>query len=278
MVHPKMEYSECKQKKMKNLKTITVETIEGIQYISLNRPEVRNAFNDKMIEELNEAFREIREDTQIKALVIRGNGPVFSAGADLNWMKQVVAYTYEENRKDSEKLQEVFENLYMLPVPTISMVHGACIGGANGLAAASDIVLAENETQFRFSEVRIGLVPATVAPYVIKRTGEHAAKYYMLTGKSFYVKDALRIGLIDTSGNQESLDTELELTLKEVGKNSLQAVRQTKKLINDIGRTNRFSEIKNMSVDSIAKARISEDGQEGMKAFLEKRKPRWLEN
>lgn len=278
MVHPKMEYSECKQKKMKNLKTITAETIEGIQYISLNRPEVRNAFNDKMIEELNEAFREIREDTQIKALVIRGNGPVFSAGADLNWMKQVVAYTYEENRKDSEKLQEVFENLYMLPVPTISMVHGACIGGANGLAAASDIVLAENETQFRFSEVRIGLVPATVAPYVIKRTGEHAAKYYMLTGKSFYVKDALRIGLIDTSGNQESLDTELELTLKEVGKNSLQAVRQTKKLINDIGRTNRFSEIKNMSVDSIAKARISEDGQEGMKAFLEKRKPRWLEN
>jgi methylglutaconyl-CoA hydratase len=263
---------------MKNLQTILVETKEDIRYIYLNRPDVRNAFNDKMIDELNETFGEIQNDSQVKALVIRGNGPVFSAGADLNWMKQVVDYTYEENRKDSEKLQQLFENLYMLPVPTITVVHGACIGGANGLAAASDIVLAENQTQFRFSEVRIGLVPATVAPYVIKRTGEHAAKYYMLTGKSFYVKDALRIGLIDASGNQESLDTEVELILKEVGKNSLQAVRQIKKLINDIGRTNRFSEIKDMSIDAIAKSRISEDGQEGMKAFLEKRKPRWIEN
>ncbi|MGM0531418.1 MAG: enoyl-CoA hydratase-related protein [Bacteroidota bacterium] len=260
---------------MKKLQTITYETVEEIGWISLNRPEVRNAFNDEMIDELNAAFEEIH-NSKAKALVIRGKGPVFSAGADLNWMKKVVGYTYEENRMDSKKLQELFENMYMLPVPTISMIHGACIGGANGLAAASDIVMAENETRFQFSEVRIGLIPATVAPYVIKRTGEHAAKYYMLTGKSFYVKDALRIGLIDTSGNQESLDTELEIILKEVGKNSVQAVKQTKKLINDIGRTNRFNEIREMSIDAIAKARISEDGQEGMKAFLEKRKPRWL--
>jgi len=263
---------------MKNLQTISVETTGNIRYIYLNRPDVRNAFNDKMIDELKEAFGDIQNDNQVKALVIRGNGPAFSAGADLNWMKQVVDYTYEENRKDSEKLQQLFESLYMLSVPTITMVHGACIGGANGLAAASDIVLAENQTQFRFSEVRIGLIPATITPYVIKRTGEHAAKYYMLTGKAFYVKDALRIGLIDASGNKESLDTELELILEEVGKNSLQAVRQIKKLINDIGRTSRFSEIKDMSIDAIAKARVSEDGQEGMKAFLEKRKPQWLEN
>jgi len=273
-----MGYSECKPKKMKNLQTITFETIESIGWITLNRPEVRNAFNDKMIDELNTAFEKIHNDPLTKALVIRGNGPVFSAGADLNWMKKVVDYSYEENRKDSKKLQELFDNLYMLPMPTISVIHGACIGGANGLAAASDIVLAENETQFRFSEVRIGLIPATVAPYVIKRTGEHAAKYYMLTGKSFYVKDALRIGLIDTSGNLESLNTEVEIILKEIGKNSIQAIRQTKKLVNDIGRTNRFNEIKDMSIDAIAKARISKDGQEGMKAFLEKRKPRWLEN
>lgn len=263
---------------MNEFQTIQFEIKNHTGWLSLNRPDVRNAFNDRMIDELWEAFEEIENSAETKALVLRGNGSVFSAGADLNWMKKVVDYSYEENRNDSRKLHELFEKLYMLPVPTIAVIHGVCIGGANGLIAASDIVLAEDKTQFRFSEVRIGLVPATVSPYVMKRTGEYAAKYYMLTGKLFDVKDALRIGLIDTTGNQESLDTEMEIILQELEKNSMDAVRQTKKLINYISMSGMNKEVKKMSIDAIAKARISEEGQEGMKAFLEKRKPRWLEN
>lgn len=263
---------------MNEFKTIQFEIERGIGWLALNRPEVRNAFDDLMIAEMGSVFEKIKMAREINALVIRGNGKVFSAGADLNWMQKVIQNSYKENKKDSKKLQELFENLYLLPVPTIALVHGACIGGANGLIAASDIVLAEYETQFRFGEVRIGLVPATIAPYIINRTGEYAAKYYMLTGRAFNVENALRIGLVDASGNHESLKTELEIILNELGKNSIHAVRQTKRLILNISGSEDFKEVKEITLDAIARARISEDGQEGMKAFLEKRKPQWLEN
>jgi methylglutaconyl-CoA hydratase len=263
---------------MKNYKTIQFEIQDDIGWLILNRPDVRNAFNDEMISEMLSVFDTVKNTQKLNALVIRGNGPVFSAGADLNWMKKVVNYSYEQNKRESKKLQQLFDNIYHLPVPVIAQVHGASIGGANGLIAASDIVLAENETKFRFSEVKIGLVPATIAPYIIRRTGEYNAKYYMLTGRNFTPKEALRIGLIDATGNTESLDTELDIILKELNKNSLQAMMQTKKLINSISNSDNAEKIKELSLDSIAMARISEDGQEGMKAFLEKRNPRWLDN
>jgi methylglutaconyl-CoA hydratase len=178
--------------------------------------------------------------------------------------------------QESGHLQELFDCLYQLAVPTITVVHGACIGGANGLAAASDMVLAEQQTQFRFSEVRIGLVAATIAPFVLRRMGEYAAKYYMLTGRVFRGEEALRTGLVDAAGSEESLDTELDILLKELRQNSPQAMRQTKQLINDITRHTNEEHIKKQTIEAIARARNSRDGQEGMRAFLEKRKPHWF--
>lgn len=261
---------------MKDFKTIEFEIEKQLAYLSLKRPDVRNAFNDQMIAELKEAFTLTSNQQQLTALIIRGKGSVFSAGADLNWMKNTLDYTYEQNRQDSNNLYELFEALYHLEIPTIAVVHGACIGGANGLAAASDIVLAEEQTQFRFSEVRLGLIPATIAPFVIGRMGVQAAKYYMLTGRVFKGKEALRQGLINAAGNKEELDTELDILLRELPRNSPQAMRQTKKLINQISLLQDEQKIKKQTIEAIARARISEEGQEGMQAFLEKRNPRWM--
>ena len=261
---------------MKHFSTIQFHIRERIAHLTLNRPEVRNAFNDPMIAELKEAFALINDHKELIAVILRGNGPVFSAGADLNWMKSTLHYSYEQNHADSNKLQELFEDFYHIGPPSITIVHGACMGGANGLAAASDIVLAEEQTQFRFSEVRVGLIPATIAPFVIRRMGPQTAKYYMLTGKAFRGEEALRNGLVNATGNQEKLDTELDILLKELPTNSPQAMRETKRLINQISMLSDEQDIRERTVDAIATARVSEDGQEGMQAFLEKRKPRWV--
>jgi methylglutaconyl-CoA hydratase len=261
---------------MKDYQTIEFSIQEKIASISLNRPEVRNAFNDTMIKEFTEILDELdTKNEDIRTLILRGNGKVFSAGADLNWMKSMMNYSHEENVEDSRQLYQLFEKIYNLSMPVVTLVHGASIGGANGIIAASDIVLAENNTQFRFSEVKIGLVPATIAPFVVQRAGNHAAKYYMLTGKNFTTKDALRIGLIDSAGNRESIDTELDLLIKEFQKNSPVAVRETKKLLNKIDQYMFGETVKDLSVETISNARVSEEGQEGMKAFLEKREPYW---
>ncbi len=260
---------------MKNFETIQFSVQQGIAQIVLNRPDVRNAFNERMISELREAFSMTAGQEELFALIIKGEGSVFSAGADLNWMKTSMDNDFEQHKQESSQLQKMFEELYQLPVPTIAVIHGACIGGANGLAAASDVVLAETATQFRFSEVRVGLVPATIAPYVMHRMGAYQAKYYMLTGRTFRHEEALRTGLADAVGSREKMDTELELILKELSQNSPQAMRNTKKLMNRISRSHSSEQIKEWTVEAIARARLSEDGQEGMQAFLEKRKPRW---
>jgi len=233
-----------------------------------------------MINELHEIMDELNKNThELRGLILQGNGKVFSAGADINWMKTMANYSAEENKEDAKQLYELFEKIYTLTLPVITIVHGASIGGANGLIAASDIVLAESATHFRFSEVKIGLVPATIAPFVIQRTGNHGAKYYMLTGKNFTAKAALRIGLVNSIGNRESIDTELDLLIKEFQKNSPEAVRQTKKLVNKIDQHVFDETIKDLTIDTIIQSRISNEGQEGMKAFLEKRAPYWkIEN
>lgn len=261
---------------MNPYKTIKLDISERTGRLTLNRPDVRNAFNDQMIGELKEAIARAAEHKDLVALILSGSGPVFSGGADLNWMKSSLNNTFEENLTESSNLQELFSQLYHLPVPTIAMIHGACIGGANGLAAACDIVLAEEQTRFRFSEVKVGLIPATIAPYIMERMGTQAAKYYMLTGKTFLGEEALRNGLVNATGNQEKLDTELDILLKELPRNSPQAMRATKKLIHQISIASDPQKIRQETVNAIAEARVSSDGQEGMQAFLDKRKPRWV--
>ncbi len=263
---------------MKEYKTIEYKETNDVVTISLNKPGKRNAFNDEMIHELKDVFRKISDNPSIRAMILQGKGEVFSAGADLNWMKKMKEFSYEENLKDSENLQELFETLYSLPVTTISKIHGACIGGAIGLAAASDIVLAKEDTLFRFGEVKLGLIPATIAPYVLQRTGLHPVKSYMLTGMNFYTDDALRMRLIDYSGSKESIDTKLDIILKELSKNSPEAVRSTKDMLKKITQTDDEKQTKDLTIELIAKARISKDGQERMATFLEKSKARRRQN
>ncbi|MFO8236126.1 MAG: enoyl-CoA hydratase-related protein [Bacteroidales bacterium] len=258
---------------MNHFGTIEYKDEKQTGTITFNRPEVRNALNETMIEELHELFDKIKKSESVKAIIIQGNGNDFSAGADLNWMKTSINNTYAENYDGSRKLYELFEKLYNLPCLTISVVHGACIGGANGLLAASDIVFAEKKSRFSFSEVKLGLIPATIAPFIIKRMGEFSAKYYMLTGQSFNSKDALRIGLVNYAGETKEIENQLELVLNEVNNNSQKSVIQTKQLINTITKQPDYEGIKTKTIDLISKARISKEGQEGMKSFLEKRKP-----
>jgi len=261
---------------MKTYNTIEVTIKDQIAFLRLNRPEVRNALNAEMISEIREVTDQINKNIMaVRGLVMQGNGKVFSAGADINWMKAMVHNSSEENRKNGEKLYDLFDRFYHLSVPTITLVHGASIGGANGLLAASDMVLTESNTQFRFSEVKIGLVPATIAPFVTRRTGTHLAKYYMLTGKNFNAEDALRIGLADSAGSRESIETELDILIKELNKNSPEAVRETKILLNKIDQNVLNDTIKDLTIETITQARESKEGQEGMKAFLEKRQPYW---
>jgi methylglutaconyl-CoA hydratase len=263
---------------MKKYKTIEYKEINDIVTISLNRPDKRNAFNDEMIGELKEAFGFVEKSPGIRALILEGNGKVFSAGADLNWMKKMKDFSYEENLEDSQNLQELFEKLHSLSVPTITKIHGACIGGAIGLAASSDIVLAKENTVFRFGEVKLGLIPATIAPFVLERTGLHPIKSYMLTGLNFDAHDALRMQLVDFAGSNEAMDTQLDIIIKELNNNSSEAVKNTKKMLQRVTKSSSEDTIKKTTIDMIAKARISEDAQEGMNAFLEKRKASWRKN
>ncbi len=258
---------------MKDYKTIIIEAKNHVISVWLNRPEVHNAMNALMIEELTDAYSSFNND-QTRAIVLRGKGRSFCAGADLNYMKGIASFGKEENREDSLKLARLFQHIYTCPFPTIAMVHGSAYGGANGLLAACDIVLAEENTTFAFSEVKLGIAPATIAPFVIKRIGEFGAKELMITGKRFKSGEALSWKLINKSVADNELETELNRLLLEIKRNGPKAVRAAKKLVHSIigYETDNMLEY---TARIIAELRASEEGQEGMASFLEKRKPNW---
>ncbi|MFP3859853.1 MAG: enoyl-CoA hydratase-related protein [Bacteroidales bacterium] len=261
---------------MKSFHTIEYEENKTVATLRLNRPESRNAINADMIHELHEVFNTVMETKNIKALVIKGKGNVFSAGADLNWMRSNLDSTYADIYDESRKLYELYEKLYNLPCLTMTVAHGASIGGANGLIAASDIAMAETDTTFSFSEVKLALLPATISPFVINRTGEYPAKYYMLTGLKFTSKEALRIGLINQAGDKETIEKQVDKILSEVEYNNYGAMVKTKQLINSINKPMNYEEIKAQTIDLISKARVSEEGREGIESFFEKRTPQWM--
>ena len=179
-------------------KTIKIQLGESMAWINLDRPEVRNALNPLMIHELTEAFGWLGSRDDIRVIILKGNGKAFCAGADLAYMKDMAGYSHEENVTDAEKLSKLFQTIYFCDKAVITVVHGACIGGANGIVAASDIVIAEENTKFAFSEVRLGITPATISPFVVRRIGHTAAKELMLTGRLFYANEALRFRLVNT--------------------------------------------------------------------------------
>jgi methylglutaconyl-CoA hydratase len=239
----------------------------------LNRPKIHNAFNEVMIQELSQAFDELEKDDSVGTIVLRGRGKSFCAGADLNWMKSVVDYSYEQNYQESLNLANCFYKIYTCSKPTIAMVHGAAIGGANGLLASCDMAYAEEETIFSLSEVKIGIVPACISPYVIKRVGEYPAKELMLTGKRIQGEEAERVGLVNKSLSAYELEQYVENILKHLQTSGPKAMTQCKELIYRV--TNEMSLAKAIpyTAEMIATIRASDEGQEGMKAFLEKRKP-----
>ena len=258
---------------MKEHSTIIVEKTENIITIWLNRPEVHNAMNELMIEELTDIFTSTT-DEEIRAVLLRGKGKSFCAGADLNYMKEIASFGIADNKADSMKLANLFNSIYSYPIPTIALVHGAAFGGANGLLAACDIVVAEENTTFAFTEVKLGIAPATISPFVIKRIGEFGAKELMITGKRFKGPEALKWKLVNNSLPEEELEKKLQQLIEEIKRNGPKAVRATKKLIHSIIDSD-IDELIEYTGDLIAELRASDEGQEGMAAFLEKRKSKW---
>lgn len=263
---------------MYKYETIEFEVKDRIGVLWLNRPDIRNAFNSLMISEIIECLESVEHDADILALVIRGKGKVFSAGADINWMKSFSKLSFNEDYQENLHLARCFYMVYTFSKPTISVVHGASFGGANGLLAACDMAYALDDTIFSFSEVKIGIIPATISPYVIKRIGECNARELMLTGKRFSGKEADRKGLVNQSfATQQQLDEYIAGIMAELRTSAPQAMASCKELIFNITKSQNFNETIDYTARMIAEARASEEGQEGMAAFLEKRKPKWVE-
>ncbi len=258
--------------------TVLMDRKEEVVTVTLNRPEVHNAMNDTMIAELTAVFKGFVGKNTTRCVILRGAGKSFCAGADLNYMKSIAGYGFEENEKDSQKLAALFMAIYQCPVPTVAVVHGSAFGGANGLLAACDMVVAAEKTRFAFSEVKLGIAPATIGPFVINRIGEFGAKELMMTGKRFSSKEAEKWHLVNAVVPEEKVEEKLNEIISELMTAAPQAVRKTKKLIAKVVSSNNMQETVDYTARLIAELRASEEGQEGMTAFLQKRKANWIKS
>lgn len=258
----------------KHYQTIVVSREGSVVRVTLNRPQVHNAFNEAMVRELQQAFESIRRDEGSRVVVLTGEGKSFCAGADLNWMSQVKDYSFEENLKESKHLAELMYAIYALPLPTIARVNGAAIGGGAGLMAACDLAIAAQTAKFSLSEVKLGLVPAVISPYVIRRVGETACREFFLTGERLTAKKALRFGLVNEVVPLEDLDRAVQERVTQLLTSGPKALTTCKEILRRIPSMS-FEQAKAYTAEVIASLRVSQEGQEGMSAFLEKRKPRW---
>lgn len=251
----------------------------GIAVLTLNRPDKHNAFNAQVIEELTDALETLEEQTTIRMVILRGNGKSFSAGADLEWMKAAADYTRHENEEDAYKLAEMLRKLAELPQMTVALVQGAAMGGGAGLVAACDIAVALKDTRFRFSEVRLGLTPATISPHVINAIGPRWAKALFVSAESFDAAFAERIGLVQYVVEDQTGLTEMEEYLADLAMQAAPgAITASKRLVIDLYGAEIDSDLSHETAKRIAARRASEEGREGLSAFLEKRKPSWAQS
>ncbi len=255
--------------------TIATTFANGIFTISLNRPEVHNAFNRMMLVELDDCFRQAAE-TDAVCIVLRGNGKSFCAGVDLNWMRAVARNDYETNYQESLLLSKCFYTIYTCPKPTIALVHGVSLGGANGLLSACDLAYCTDDATFSLSEVKIGIVPACISPYVIKRVGEYGTRELMLTGRRIHGKEAESFGLVNRSVAAGVLEATAEEVIAHLRTSGPAAMSHGKRLIHEVCNNLTLMEAYDFTARMIADIRASAEGQEGMNAFLEKRKPGWI--
>ena len=244
--------------------------------VVLSRPEVRNAFNDEVIAELTQAFARLGEEPAVRAVVLMAEGPAFCAGADLNWMRRMADYTREENLADAGKLAFMLRAIYECPKPTIARVQGDVYAGGMGLVAACDMAVSVDTAHYCLSEVKIGLTPATISPYVIRAMGPRAAHRYFLTAERFSATEALRIGLVHAVVPADRLDAQVGEWVAALTGASPHAVRECKKLVQDVAGRDITRLLIDRTVEGIADIRASDEGKEGVQAFLGKRKPNWL--
>ena len=241
----------------------------------LNRPDVRNAFNDGVIAELTAAFDTLATDPDLRVIVLGGHGKAFCAGADLNWMRAMADYSWDENRADGARLADLLWTLAACPVPLIGQVQGDCYGGGVGLAATCDIVVAAHEAVFSLSEVKLGLIPATISPYVIRAIGERNARRYFTTAERFDAATAQHLGLVHEVCSADELPGKVDALVQAIAANGPQAVRASKRLIHDIADAVIEPALSERTAKIIADVRASDEGREGMRAFLDKRSPAW---
>ncbi|MGY8526308.1 enoyl-CoA hydratase/isomerase family protein [Paracidovorax citrulli] len=254
---------------------LSIDIAGHVATVTLNRPDVRNAFNETVIGELSGAFRALGDTAEVRVIVLTGNGPAFCAGADLNWMKKMAGYSDDENRADALTLAQMLHTIWACPKPVIARVQGDAYAGGVGLVAACDIAIAADSAHFCLSEAKLGLLPATISPYVIRAMGEQAARRYFITAERFDAAEALRIGFIHEAVPAQALDARVSALAATLAANSPNAVRESKRLVREVAGRGIDDALLVDTADRIAAIRASDEGREGVRSFLEKRAPSW---
>jgi len=258
--------------------TVLVQQADGITRITLNRPQVHNAFDDALIARLNGVLKQLDSDPGVRCVELRGAGKSFSAGADLNWMQAVAGYSEDENKRDALALGELLHTLYQLSKPTVAVVQGAALGGGAGLVAACDIALASDRAHFALSEIRLGLIPAVISPFMVAAMGARETKRYALTGERFSAEEAHRFGLVHQVTTAEALDACAGDVCRTLAGHSRKTLAAIKDLINSVSGQPIDQHLLTDTATRIAAQRVSAPGREGINAFLEKRPPNWPDN
>ena len=255
---------------------LTVKVQDRTARITLTRPEVRNAFNDEVIQQLKAAFESVGARDDVRAVVLAAEGPAFCAGADLNWMRRMADYTRDENIADAGQLAAMLKAIYECPKPTIAGVQGDVFAGGMGLVAACDMAVSVRTATYCLSEVKLGLIPATISPYVIRAMGARAAHRYFLTAERFSAEEAHRIGFVHELVDADALETKVAELAQALVSASPAAVRACKRLVQDVAERTIDDALIAATVEGIADIRASDEGREGVASFLQKRKPAWL--
>jgi len=261
---------------MTSSKVVTKIDARGVATVTLNNPEKHNAFDDAMVSALRATFEKLANDESVRVLVLASEGKSFSAGADLNWMKRMANYSFDENLADAQELAAMLKALNFMPKPTIARVQGAVFGGAVGLVSCCDMAAASPKASFCLSEVKIGLMPATISPYVIAAMGSRAARRYFNTAERFSAETASRLGLVSEVATEDTLDEVISTLIDGILTNSPQAMRASKELVFAMTDRAITDELVRDTCERIAAIRVSDEGQEGLTAFLEKRSPKWI--
>jgi methylglutaconyl-CoA hydratase len=255
--------------------TLDIQVQGPVARVFLNRPEVRNAFNDGVIAELTDTFTRLGADPSLRAIVLGGHGKAFCAGADLSWMRAMADYTWDQNRADADALAQMLWTVWNCPLPVVGRIHGDCYAGGVGLAAVCDVLVAVDGVHFCLSEARLGLLPATIGPYVVKALGEPASRRYFVTAERFTAQRAMMLGLVHECVPADDLDATVDGLVAALVANGPAAVKACKRLVQDVAGREITADLRAETARRIADIRASDEGRDGVQAFLNKREPAW---